>query len=168
MRKGRCPCSLLIFLGLCSIEYGQQELRGKIRKKGSSEILIAVTIANHHQAKFNTSDLGGNYRIPAAAGDSIIFSSAGYLPDTVVVSVPMLDVDYAVYLTPYVVTLSAVRVGELSNYQIDSLQRRNDYKNVLDKKHPVKLWNEKRPGDEPGFNFSPVGFFPKPKNKNAD
>ena len=159
MRSGRRSCFLLFFLGFSSMGYAQRELWGKILKKGSSEILIAVNITNISRGKFNISDLGGNYRIPASSGESVVFSSAGYFPDTVRVTPGMLDAEFPVYMTPHLVALPSVRVGELSNYQIDSVQRRKDYANVYNKKHPVKLWNEKRPGDAPGLNFSPLGFF---------
>ena len=159
MQGGNKTWFLLTCLGFYSAGYSQQLLRGKIQKKGSSEILIAVNITNLSRGKFNVSDLGGNYRIPASPGESVVFSSAGYLPDTIRVTQAMLAAEFPVYMIPHLVALASVRVGELSKYQIDSLQRRKDYANVLDKKHPVKLWNEKRPGDEPGFNFSPLGFF---------
>jgi hypothetical protein len=161
MRIGRNTCFLLLCLGFSSIGFTQSTLNGKIYKKGSPEILIDVNITNLSRNKFNVSDLGGNYRIPAIPGDTLVFSSAGYLPDTVIVIASMLEDVYPVYLTPHLVSLPSVRVGERSNYQIDSLQRRNDYANVYNKKHPVKLWNEKRPGDAPGLNFSPLGFFSK-------
>ena len=161
MRIGRNTCFLLLCLGFSSIGFTQSTLNDKIYKKGSPEILIDVNITNLSRNKFNVSDLGGNYRIPAAPGDTLVFSSAGYLPDTVIVIASMLEDVYPVYLTPHLVSLPSVRVGERSNYQIDSLQRRNDYANVYNKKHPVKLWNEKRPGDAPGLNFSPLGFFSK-------
>jgi hypothetical protein len=159
MRNGRKSCFLLFFLGFSFAGYAQQELWGKTLKEGSPEILIAVNVTNLNSGKFNVSDLGGNYRIPASPGELIVFSSAGYLPDTVTVTPVMLDSSFPVYLTPHLVALAPVRVGELSNYQIDSLQRRKDYANIYNKKHPVKLWNEKRPGDAPGLNFSPLGFF---------
>jgi hypothetical protein len=161
MRNGRKSCFLLFCLGFSSIGFTQSALNGKIYKKGSTEILIAVNITNLSRHKFNVSDLGGNYRIAAGSGDTLIFSSAGYLPDTIIISAPMLEDTYSVYLTPHRVSLPSVQVGEWSNYQIDSLQRRNDYANVYNKKHPVKLWNEKRPGDPPGLNSSPLGFFSK-------
>jgi hypothetical protein len=54
-----------------------------------------------------------------------------------------------------------VVVDETHNYQLDSLQRREEYRWILDRKHPVRLWNEKRASDQPGFNFSPIGYFSK-------
>ncbi|HEY4335181.1 MAG TPA: hypothetical protein VGM89_04770, partial [Puia sp.] len=65
-----------------------------------------------------------------------------------------------IYLRENVVTLPSAKVTETS-YQHDSIQRRDEYAWLLNKNHPVKLWNEKRPGDAPGLNFSPIGYWSK-------
>ncbi|HEY4154015.1 MAG TPA: hypothetical protein VGM24_01260 [Puia sp.] len=157
---GRIPAHLF-FLLLSSTGFAQQPFSGRVFKKGSTEVLAGINVTNLTGQKHNVSDLGGNYRIPAAPGDSIIFSSAGYLPDTIVLNPACFADPYPVFLTAHIVALPPVTVGEESGYQVDSLQRRKDYGFIYDKKHPVKLWNEKRPGDEPGFSFSPAGFFSK-------
>jgi hypothetical protein len=136
-------------------------LSGKIRLKSSDEILAGVTVSNRALGQHNISDMGGNYRIVVRVGDTLIITSAGYLNDTLPVSQDMLAGDYTVYLREKVVALPAVKVTETSTYQLDSLHRHEDYAWLLDKKHPVKLWNEKRPGDDPGFSFSPIGYFSK-------
>jgi len=134
-------------------------MSGKIERRGSTDILIGANVLNLKLGKHNVSDMGGNYKIPANPGDTVIFSSAGYVPDTVVVAGYMLEEKYLVALWPNVTRLQTVVVDETRNYQLDSLQRREDYRFILDKKHPVKLWNEKRLADGPGFSFSPIGFF---------
>jgi len=139
----------------------QQNLTGKIVKRGSPEVLTGVTVLNVHQGKHNLSDAGGNYKIPAAVGDTIIFSSAGYRPDTMLVADYMLAESFLVALDPNVMSLKAVKVDELRNYQMDSIKRREDYAFILNKKHPVRLMNEKRAADGPGFSFSPIGYFSK-------
>jgi hypothetical protein len=136
-------------------------LSGKIRQENSNDILAGVTVSNRAIGQHNISDLGGNYRIAARPGDTLIITSAGYLNDTLPVSRDMLDSEYTVYLREKVVTLPAVKVTETNTYQLDSLHRHEDYAWLLDKKHPVKLWNEKRPGDGPGLSFSPIGYFSK-------
>jgi len=127
--------------------------------KGSPDILPGVNIKNLRSNNYNKSDMGGNYRIVAMAGDSLIFSSAGYLPDTLVVSDAVLAHEYDIYLVPNRVTLAAVEIDALGKYIADSIRRREEYAFILDKKHPVKLVNEKRETDAPGFSFSPIGFF---------
>lgn len=151
--------AFLILSAFPGIAAAQQPLAGRIVKKGSTEILKGVTVINLSQGKHNISDMGGNYKIPAVPGDTILFTSAGYLPDTVVVSLAMLLEGLPIELAPNVVTLSSVKVDETRNYQLDSIQRREEYAYILNKKHPVKLWNEKRSADGPGLSFSPIGYF---------
>jgi len=154
-------CALLLLMAFGSGGYAQQFLAGKVEKRGTTEIIIGANILNIKQGKHNVSDMGGNYKIAVQLGDTVIFSSAGFQPDTAVVAGYMLEEDYLVALRPNVVTLKTVTVDESRNYQLDSMQRREDYRFILDKRHPVKLWNEKRAADGPGFSFSPIGFFSK-------
>jgi len=105
--------------------------------------------------------MGGNYKISASPGDTVYFTSAGYKPDTITVGASMLLRDYDVYLKANVVALPEVEVDALSKYEADSAQRKADYAYLLNRKHPVKLMNEKIPYDKPGFNFSPIGYFSK-------
>ena len=153
--------SLLFIFAFSSIGFGQQELMGKIVKKGGTEILPGVTVINRSLGKSNISDMGGNYKILARTGDTILFSSAGYRPDTLVVRPYMLSESWLVDLSPNIVALASVNVEEESNYQFDSVKRRDEYRYLLDRKHPIKLMNEKRTNDAPGFNFSPFGYFSK-------
>jgi hypothetical protein len=136
-------------------------LTGKVRLQSSNEILAGVTVSNRGLGQHNISDMGGNYRIVARPGDTLVFTSAGYLNDTLLISQDMLAADYTVYLNEKVVALPAVKVTETNTYELDSLQRHEDYAWLLDKKHPVKLMNEKRPGDDPGLSFSPIGYYSK-------
>ena len=62
----------------------QRQISGKIN--GESEILISATVQNISKHTINISDLGGNYRISAETGDSLIFSHLGYISDTIVVN----------------------------------------------------------------------------------
>jgi hypothetical protein len=160
MRRAKY-CFFLFFSAFPFIGSAQQDLAGKIVKRGSQEVLMGVTILNLHQGRHNISDIGGNYRIPAKAGDTILFSSAGYRSDTVVVAAYMLSESFLVALDPNVMSLKAVNVDELQNYQMDSIKRREEYAFILNKKHPVRLMNEKRAADGPGFSFSPIGYFSK-------
>jgi hypothetical protein len=142
----------------------QRQLFGKVKLLSTNEILSGITVSNRRLGQHNISDMGGNYRIAARPGDTLIFSSAGYLTDTVLVGEDLFSAGtegYTVYLHEKVVSLPSVQVSETNQYQKDSIQRHEDYAWLLDKKHPVKLWNEKRPGDGPGLSFSPVGYYSK-------
>lgn len=154
--NGLILCFVFAFSSMGS---AQQDLMGKVLKKGGREPLLGVTLLNARTRKYNVSDIGGNYRIPAAPGDTIFFSSAGYLPDTLIAAPYMFAESFLVFLDPHIVTLSSVTVDEADNYQMDSIKRREEYRYILDRKHPVKLWNEKRAADDPGLSFSPIGYF---------
>jgi len=139
----------------------QQYLFGRVFKKGSQDILPGVTIQNFSKKKYNKSDLGGNYRIIASNGDTVIFSSAGYRTDTFFLSSTPPAGGYDIVLIPNIVALPTVEIDELTRYEADSAERRKGYAFLFDRKHPVKLMNEKRTADAPGLNFSPIGFFSK-------
>lgn len=157
----KCLFVAVMLVAMVATAAAQQFLAGKIFRVNSREILVAVTLRNIQGNQFSRSDLGGNYRLPAVAGNNILVSSAGYLNDTIQVTQEMLFNGLDIYLMPNRVVLPGVVVDELSRYTTDSLKRREDYAFLLDKKHPVKLWNEKRVGDAPGLNFSPIGYFSK-------
>ena len=158
--------NLFLLVLLSTPAVSQQLLKGKVRQKTTDAILASVTIFNHTQRKYNISDAGGNYRIVANAGDTITFSSAGYHPDTTYVVSPELeDKDgYVIYLEPNLVELQSVLVGQLSNYQLDSIQRKEDYA-WLDQVHKVRLAGDQTPTDGVGIGFSPVTYF-SPEQKN--
>jgi hypothetical protein len=120
---------LAILLLLSQLADGQQPLYGRIKRRRTAEVLPSVTVLNHTRGKKNISDAGGNYRIDAFPGDTLIFSSAGYLPDTNYISTWMFNEKdgYTVYLEPNLVSLPSALVGQNSNYTNDSLQRRDDY-----------------------------------------
>ena len=153
--------TVLFLAGFAPAVSAQQFLFGRIFKKNTQEIIPGVSVHNFSTKKYNTSDMGGNYRIAASAGDTVVFTSAGYLADTFYLTGAAPPNGFNMQLVPNVVVLPTVQVDEMSKYEADSLERRKDYSFILDRKHPVKLMNEKRPGDAPGLNFSPIGFFSK-------
>jgi hypothetical protein len=158
--------SLVLLVLLSTTAVSQQVLTGKIRQKTTDAILRSVTVINHTQNKYNISDAGGNYRIPANPGDTITFSSAGYHADTTYVEPSILEdkEGYAVYLEPNLVELPSVLVGQMSNYQLDSIQRKDDYA-WLDYTHQVRLAGDQTPTDGVGIGFSPVTYF-SPQQKH--
>jgi len=155
MLRRNCCTLLLAFMAFSFTGFAQQQLYGRIIKKGSREMLPGVNVRNASQDKYNQSDMGGNFKIPAATGDTLVFSSAGYRPDTVIVAPYMFDESFLVPLTANIVALAGVVVDEMTNYEQDSLKRREAYGFIFDR-NPVKLMNKKQPGDAPGFSFSPI------------
>ena len=102
--------SLIFFLVLPFHGWGQQFLTGKIYKKNSTETLLSVSIHNISQQRYDLSDEDGSYRIPAAPGDHIAFSSVGYMADTLTVTASLLTANCPIYLDIRPQELQAVRV----------------------------------------------------------
>ena len=135
----------------------QRQISGKIN--GESEILISATVQNISKHTINISDLGGNYRIIAEAGDSLIFSHLGYISDTIVVNNQMFNDRLPIELKIKISRLTSVEVDEMAKYKSDSLSRREDYDYIFGKKNNKPLWDNKLSGDGRGANFSPIGHW---------
>jgi hypothetical protein len=123
---------LLLCVMICVHGSAQQFLTGKIYKANSTEHLVSVSIHNITQQKYDLSEEDGSYHIQAAPGDHVSFSSVGFRTDTVTVTASLLTAAYPVYLDVRAQTLQTVRVGQLSNYQLDSMDRRKEYAWVYD------------------------------------
>ena len=160
--------SFLIIIEFTHPASAQTLLSGKIFKKHSHEIVPGANIRNLTNGKHAVSDQGGNFKIPAMAGDAVIFSSAGYITDTLNIKNVDLQGPLHVDLRLNVVVLEDVEIDQMAKYVQDSIQRRQDYAYLLNKKHPVKFMNEKRPGDNPGFSFSPIGYFSKSEKRKRE
>jgi len=158
---------LILFCGAYSAS-AQESLTGRIFKINSQEPIPYVNVRNLASEKYTRSDRAGNYEISAVAGNTLIFSSAGYLSDTIILHYAELAAPFDVFLRPNIIALADVDVDQMNQYVQDSIKRRNDYAYLLNKKHPVKFMNEKRPGDAPGFNFSPIGYFSKKEKQKRE
>lgn len=144
----------VIFLLFSSIEgRAQQFLTGKIYKKNSTEALISVSIHNISAQRYDLSEENGGYRIQVVPGDHVSFSSVGYIADTVTVTASMLTAEYPVYLDIRPQTLSAVRVGEFNNYQLDSMDRKKEYAWVYAHDNTPRL-DHNRKGDGVGVTLN--------------
>src|SRR5258708_92437 len=118
----------VFFLLLSATESSaQQFLTGKVYKKNCTEALVLVSIHNISAQRYDLSEENGSYHIQVVPGDHVSFSSVGYMADTVTVTASMLTADFPVYLDIRAQTLKAVRVGEFSNYQLDSMDRKKEY-----------------------------------------
>lgn len=143
-----------ILLLACGIAgNAQQFLTGKVYGKGSSDTLVSVSIHNITAQRYDLSDEDGSYRIQAAPGDHIAFSSVGHLTDTVTVTASILTAAYPVYLEIKPQTLQAVRVGQFSNYQLDSMDRRKEYAWVYDHGNEPRFDHD-RQGDGVGVKMN--------------
>ena len=123
-------------------------------------VLPYATISNVNTGKHSLSDQGGFYKIEASRHDRIVFTFVGYKPDTLIVEQTTGTQTSNVVLEAEGRFLKGVEVtSQYSPYQIDSIERRNQYGYILD--------NPNRPlagGSTPegaGIVFSPITRFSK-------
>ena len=146
---------LLLFVLPALPGFAQQFLVGKVRRKDDLEILRSVNIYNQTQRKHNLSDEEGNYRIAAQAGDIVIFSFVGYRTDTIHVTAAIVGKDLPVLLDLRPVSLQPVTVGSLSNYQLDSLERRQIYSWIYEQERQPVV-EPQRQGDGVGVELNVI------------
>ena len=130
---------------ICNEINAQLILKGKIYEGETDSAIVSVNVYNLKTKQFALSGIGGNYSIAAAEGDQLVFSMAGYKPDTITVTYSMLLTQYDVTLYKKIITLKNVTVT--SSYQADSLALRNYYEHIF----------EKQPGIT-GLNTPSYGF----------
>ena len=145
---------LLLCLLVCLHGSGQQFLTGKVFKANSTEHLVSVSVHNITQQRYDLSEEDGSYRMQAAPGDHISFSSVGYKADTVTVTASLLTAAYPVYLDVRAQTLQSVRVGQFSNYQLDSVDRRKEYAWVYGHENTPKLAKDRQGADGVGVTLN--------------
>jgi hypothetical protein len=127
-----------------------------------------VTVHNSTQHQYDQSDMGGNFKIVGAVGDTIVFSFSEYRPDTVLVMEDMLIDRYDVFLSPKVTQLATVTIADVNTYALDSMQRRRDYESFYEDHSSTSLLAHQTPTDGVGLTFSPISFLSrKEKRKRA-
>ncbi|MBN8854044.1 MAG: hypothetical protein BGO55_06620 [Sphingobacteriales bacterium 50-39] len=152
MRQLLC---FLFFLLPAFAGFGQTFLIGTVHKRENQEILSSVNIFNKTQRKHRLSDEQGNYRIEAQAGDSVIFSFVGFRADTFRITSTMLAAKFPVLMDLRPVSLETVTVSGLSNYQVDSLERRQIYSWIYEQE-PQPVVERQRQGDGVGVELNVI------------
>ena len=151
MRTTICVISFLLLFSLSG--RSQQFLTGKVYRRESTETLVSVSIYNLSRRIHDLSEETGSYRIQVTPGERISFSSVGYKSDTLTVTADMLSGDYPVYLEPRAQTLQAVTVGSLSNYQLDSMARRNEYSWIYEHGNVNRFEKDRKGADGVGVSI---------------
>jgi hypothetical protein len=147
-------CTLLVFLVFLTSQISAQKfLTGKVYNSQSKEVLVSVSIRNISGQKFDLSEENGSFRIQCVPGDRVVFTFVGFWPDTLEIEEAMLSGDYRMYLDPKPQTLQAVRVGQLSNYQLDSMARRQEYAWIYDHGKQSMVSNQYK-GDGVGVDIN--------------
>jgi hypothetical protein len=134
-----------------------QRLHGKIYSLPADSLLSGVNILNAGKHLSTQSTMGGSYEIAVDEGDTVIFSSIGYRPDTLPVAYYMLSNSYDITLVPATGTLSAITLYSYDRFRKDSLQRRSEYGYLLDQKNT--LVNRKTASKGFGITISPLSYF---------
>ncbi|MEO5683595.1 MAG: hypothetical protein ABIQ88_13180 [Chitinophagaceae bacterium] len=137
----------------------QQLLKGKIYDRKTDSVLASTTVYNSSTKLYVLSAREGDYAIVAKEGDKVIFTSVGYLPDTVKVLNYMLDAGYDITMTLKNNMLKNVTVRG-SSYQADSLNRREGYSEFYNRPKN-ELLSKTGPQNGVGLSFSPISFFSK-------
>lgn len=157
------PIVFFFFLVLGCISVSAQSfLHGRVFDRGYDRVVIAASAKNISSNKLSISDMGGNYKIPASIGDRIIFSSAGYIADTIIVKQSMLTDGLDIYLTTNIIQLEDVEVGGLTKYQTDSITRAEEFADALGASRSKLVGGKgNTPTDGVGVTFSPISHFSK-------
>lgn len=135
----------------------QTLLKGRVVDSKSDSAVSSANILNLANKIQSPAGIDGSYSIEAKEGDRIVISAVGYKPDTILVQYYMLASGYDIALDVQVGYLSNVTVIG-NNYSADSLQRREDYRHILDK--PArKLIGGSTPQYGVGLTMSPISFF---------
>jgi len=145
----------LLFALTGFVGFAQTYLTGTVHKRENQETLTSVNIFNKNQRIHRLSDEQGNYRIAAQAGDTVLFSFVGYRMDTVLVTSTILATEFPVLMDLRPASLQAVTVGDLSNYQIDSLERRQMYAWIYEQE-PQPVVERQRQGDGVGIELNVI------------
>ncbi len=127
----RNACIILLLLLCVHRLSAQQMLKGTIYDQKTDSVLGGVTLYNVTRNEHTISNNEGVYSIHAQESDKIIFSSIGYKTDTVKVSYYMFQAGYDVSLVLKTSFLKSVTV--FGTYHNDSIRRREEYADILDK-----------------------------------
>lgn len=149
--------AVFLLMPVCNSLCAQEKLSGKIYSRTNDSVVIAATIRNKNLKISAYSGSDGSYRIFADEGDTLIFSAAGFTPDTVTVLLYMLLTPYDVTLERKIITLEMVRVT--SSYSQDSLNRHNYYADIFKKQPGLTGFNTPQYGV--GIVLSPLSYFSK-------
>lgn len=151
MRRLLSIILLVLFAGTL---YAQSTLNGRIYEKASDSVVAGINVWNNTTKASVRSDKEGRYSIAVNEGDIIIFSGAGFVNDTLVVSYDKLLTQQDITMEIQFISLRGVKVN--NSYYKDSLARRNEYSNVYNQKG---ITGGNRPTDGVGVSVSALSFF---------
>jgi hypothetical protein len=144
---------LLMVFGSSDV-FSQAYVYGKTVDSATNKVVALATISNITKGKFVVSDYDGRFTIVVEEGDRLVASYSGYDFVSILVAANMLNDTMTVKLNELTTSLPNATVTAKSmftRYQIDSMQRRLQYKNVLDQPNTTAIGG---PVDGSGFGIS--------------
>ena len=156
----RLKLLLLICIGtmaLTQVKAQQVTVTGTVMDENKL-VMPGASILNKSTGKRNYADAGGFYKIDAHLRDSIVFTYVGYITQTI--AVPQANGTYtkAIVLQKQERFLGTVDVkAQYTPYQLDSMDRREQFQPWLDKKDIPLAGNAPPQGF--GIAFSPITRF---------
>lgn len=148
----------IILLAIQQQVFAQSTLRGIVYKGNTNDSVFAgVSVTNLTTGMIHNSAKDGSYHIPANDKDKVVFSNIGYYPDTVVVEYQLLLTGYDLALNNKATTLERVTVT--GNYSLDSMNRREYYKDIYARRPGITGRNT--PSYGAGIVLSPISYFSK-------
>jgi hypothetical protein len=148
---------LLTFVGfllITVVTHAQSTLSGRIYEKSSDSVVAGINVLNNNTRASVRSGKDGRYNLPVAEGDVVIFSGAGFVSDTLVVSYDKLLTQQDITMAIQFVSLRGIKVT--NSYYKDSLARRNEYSSIYNQKG---ITGGNRPTDGVGVSVSALSFF---------
>jgi hypothetical protein len=150
----------ILIIAFCFSNYkgiAQQQLSGTVFDATTDSTLQDVFIINLNTNQTTVVSKTGRYSIPSAEGNRIVFTAIGYAPDTLKVEFHMFVTGYDISLKQNYNLLKTVIVTE-RDYQADSLERRNEYRDLLDNR-PAGITGRNTPQSGFGIVLSPGSYF---------
>ncbi len=116
-------------------------MQGLVTDTRTSKPLYPVTVVNVFTQQATSTDENGLYSIPANAGDLIAFTYIGYktVKKTKPVSVLIATINIVMEPTEYELKEFKLLPGNLTPYQLDSLERASIYRTPLQRTHPTGM-----------------------------
>lgn len=148
---------LLLFLLISFLStnvFAQAYVYGKTVDSANGKVIGLATISNITKGKSVISDYHGRFTIVVEEGDRLVASYSGYNFNAILIAANMMNDTMTVRLNELASSLPNATItakSMYSRYQIDSIQRRIQYKNVLDQPNQTAVGG---PVDGSGFGIS--------------
>jgi len=150
--------SILLVIVVISISAKAQFLlKGKVMDSKADFGLGGATILNMSQHIYKQAGADGRFSILASESDVLVFSSTGYLADTILATADFLQHGLDIGLKTVAEALDTVTISS-GTYAEDSLRRYMEYKNFFDQKQQ-NITGGNRPDNGFGVSVSPFSFF---------